>query len=145
MQLKLFNQGLENGFYPWNVTLITPHNALSGVPQGSILGRSLFVLFINKNSIGLSPGTNIMFSADDTKIWREMNDENDFHTIQRDIDDLLDWALRLSVIQSKFFLSSLFATCSVKQNDSVEGISLKVFPSSINQSQKEWITRISIG
>ena len=67
---------------------------LSGVPQGSILGPSLFVLFINDISNGLSPGTNIMLYADDTKIWREMNCEEDYDTIQRDINYLLDWAVR---------------------------------------------------
>ncbi|MCP4460435.1 MAG: hypothetical protein GY816_20795, partial [Cytophagales bacterium] len=66
---------------------------LSGVPQGSILGPSLFVLFINDISKGLSHGTNIMLYADDTKIWREMVSEEDYSILQRDIDYLMDWAL----------------------------------------------------
>ena len=45
---------------------------ISGVPQGSILGPTLFVLFMNDIVAGLNPGTNIMMYADDTKIWRQM-------------------------------------------------------------------------
>ncbi len=67
---------------------------LSGVPQGSILGPSLFVLFINDITLGLDPGTDIRLYADDTKIWREMMVEEDYVILQRDIDYLLDWAIR---------------------------------------------------
>ena len=59
----------------------------SAVPQGSISGLSLIALFINDVSSGLSPGTKIVsyLYVDDAEIWREMVDEVDFNTIQRNI------------------------------------------------------------
>ncbi|MCP4456951.1 MAG: reverse transcriptase family protein, partial [Cytophagales bacterium] len=67
---------------------------ISGVPQGSILGPSLFVLFLNDITSGISDCTEIMMYADDTKIWREMHCEVDFIALQNDINYLLDWAVR---------------------------------------------------
>ena len=66
---------------------------LSGVPQGSILGPILFVLFINDMPSGLSQGTDLALYADDTKIWRKILSESDHETLQNDINYLHNWSI----------------------------------------------------
>ena len=66
----------------------------SGVPQGSILGPLLFVLFINSMQDCISPGTKIALYADDTKIWRYIHSPIDHQILQNDIDALYDWSIK---------------------------------------------------
>ena len=63
-------------------------DVLSGVPQGSILGPLLFVLFINDIYANIDNDSNIALFADDTKIWRDINSESDCETLQNDINTL---------------------------------------------------------
>ena len=65
---------------------------LSGVPQGSILGPILFVLFINDLPQGLHSDTNLALYADDTKIWRTIKNDDDIEKLQLDINYLNRWS-----------------------------------------------------
>ena len=73
-------------------TTSTELDVISGVPQGSILGPLLFVLFINDMHEQVSPNTNIALYADDTKIWRAIKSEEDCLQLQQDINSLIEWA-----------------------------------------------------
>ena len=65
----------------------------SVVPQGSILGPLLFVLFINDMFSCISEGTEIALYADDTKIWRDICSYNDHFILQNDINNLYKWSI----------------------------------------------------
>ena len=61
------------------------------MPQGSILGPLLFILFINDIYDRIDPSTRIYLYADDTKIWKSISSENDCKTLQTDVNGLQDW------------------------------------------------------
>ena len=64
----------------------------SGIPQGSVLGPILFVLYINDMPTGIyNP---IRLFADDTKIYTRSDVESSSETLQDDLDKLQEWSDR---------------------------------------------------
>ena len=64
----------------------------SGVPQGSILGPLLYIIFMNSISkLPLSPGAKLVLYADDILLYKPVNCEMDSHHLQNDVDTILQW------------------------------------------------------
>ena len=62
----------------------------SGVPQGSVLGPTLFVYYIN--DLPNSTDQLVRLFADDSKAYAEIKSEQDYIKLQKGIDDLVDWS-----------------------------------------------------
>ena len=103
---KLKSFGINGVLYEWFCSYLTGRkqcviiegdlsdwcDVASGVPQGSILGPLLFLMYINDMVEELSESTNIALFADDAKIYSKIKSSNDHQALQRNLSKLEDWS-----------------------------------------------------
>ena len=66
----------------------------SGVPQGTVLGPLMFLIYINDIADNINFETHIRLFADDCVLYRAIHSTNDSKCLQEDLDSLTDWATR---------------------------------------------------
>ena len=68
-------------------------HAVSGVPQGSVLGPPLFKLYINGvTDLRLTTGSKLMLYADDLILYKPIKKQEDYIDVQKDLDTLNAWS-----------------------------------------------------
>ena len=88
-----------------------PAPVISGVPQGSVLGPLLFLIYINDlTKISLADGSKLALYADDVLLFRLINSSEDFAALQNDIDKVGLWScnnyLKLNQAKCKYMIVS---------------------------------------
>ena len=101
---KIYGYGIKGNLYNWIDDFLTHRrqrvvmnstksewtNILSGIPQGSVLGPLLFLLYINDLSSVVQ--SYIKIFADDTKLFSAIKDEYDSEVLQNDLYFLDEWS-----------------------------------------------------
>ena len=101
---KLRNVGIGGNLLMWikdflvgrqqrvrvNSKLSSWETVLSGVPQGTVLGPVLFLLYVNDLPRLLS--SSVLLYADDVKIWRAIQSKGDSLELQNDLERLSEWS-----------------------------------------------------
>ena len=103
---KVKNYGIDGNILGWitdflnnrkqevhiNHTKSLPAAVTSGIPQGSVLGPILFIIYINDLPEVVDRDTFIFLFADDTKIWRQVENASDFEQLQKDLSNMVTWS-----------------------------------------------------
>ena len=63
---------------------------ISGIPQGSVLGPILFLIYIS--DIGEELNVKALVYVDDTKVKQKVNTEEDVEELQQELEKLDKWA-----------------------------------------------------
>ena len=68
----------------------TWYEVTSGIPQGSVLGPTLFVMYINSLPDVISQSSSYLF-ADDTKLANGIFENSDCEALQSDLNNMVEW------------------------------------------------------
>ena len=104
LSLKLNHYGIQGKTLQWIVDFLSGREqcvvvngvksgwepVTSGVPQGSVLGPTLLLIYIN--DIATDVNSTLRLFADDSILYREIKSSNDQLILQKDLEKVFKWA-----------------------------------------------------
>ena len=141
---KLHSYGIDPNLICWISSYLTDRqqhvvcegvsssniHVLSGVPQGSVLGPLLFIIYINDLPSCISY-TEMFLFADDAKVLKEISNSGDSEFLQQDLYSIQSWCKKWELHpNTKMCVSVRFSLTTSKQDEFV----YKVYGSAIQSS-----------
>ena len=111
-----------------------PLPVTSGVPQGSILGPALFLLYVNDLPDAVEESHIAMF-ADDTKLYKKISGPADADSLQADLNRLDTWASDSGLVFNKSKCKHQIITRKIKPTES--SYSIKGNPLEVVLSERD--------
>ena len=90
----------------------------SGVPQGTVLGPALFLVYINDLPEGLTSTPKLF--ADDFLLYRIINSQADCDALQKDLDTLQKWEKKWDMEFAADKCKILTITLKTKRNTKIQ-------------------------
>ena len=117
---KIHSLGISGKLYKWikcflnkrfqKVVIDGVHSyttlVLSGVPQGTVLGPILFLIYLNDINSSIKYGCTIRSFADDSRLFNPISTSQDAVNLQLDLQNIISWATANNMVihQDKFEL-----------------------------------------
>ena len=91
---------------------------ISGLPQGTVLGPILFLIYMNDLELAIQDSSTSSF-ADDTRISREIQLTEDTEILQSDLNNVIDWstANNMELHEKKFKSLSYRLPANIKRGE----------------------------
>ena len=92
----------------------------SGVPQGTVLGPIIFLIYINELETAIEESIANYF-ADDTRISRVIDFCTDTELLQSDLNNVVEWSAsnNMELHENKFEYLSFRNPCNIKVNEAL--------------------------
>ena len=127
---KTRSLGISGQFYKWIESFLSKRSqkvvvdgtqsyttiVLSGVPQGTVLGPILFLIYLNDINSSLKHGSTLRSFADDSRLFKPISTSEDSSHLQLDLQNVISWSISNNMVLHQYKFELMQYTTSLNNH-----------------------------